>query len=61
MIIMLLNKKNMRLETTFGICAAANFAALVLWKWFKSAPKQYELVDQEEDFGDVEEETNGFE
>lgn len=60
-IIMLLNKKNMRLETTFGICAAANFAALVLWKWFKSAPKQYELVDQEEDFGDVEEETNGFE
>jgi MFS family permease len=52
-IIMLLNKKNMQLNTTFGICAAANFVALVLWKSFKTL--QYELVDQEEDFGDLEE------
>lgn len=51
-IIMLLNKKNMNLETTFAICAAANFMALVLWKWFKTPPKQYEPVNQEEDFGE---------
>ena len=49
---MLLNKKNMNLETTFAICAAANFMALVLWKWFKTSPKQYEPVNQEEDFGE---------
>ena len=58
-ILILLNKKNMRLETTFGICAATNLVALVLWKSFKAAPKQYEPVDQEEDFGDLEE-INGF-
>lgn len=35
-IIMLLNKQNMQLGTTFGACAVANLVALVLWKWFKT-------------------------
>lgn len=52
-IIILLNKKNMQLNTTFGICAVSNLVALFIWKWFKTAPKQYEPVDQEEDFGDL--------
>ncbi len=57
-IIILLNKKNMSLQTTFYICLGVNLILLGLWKMFEKKPKEYQPVDQEdqeEDFGKIEE------
>lgn len=62
-VITLLNKKNMTLQVAFGVCFVSMVAALVLWRYFQPKKKisdgeeytQGTQVDQEEDFGDIEE------
>ena len=63
-VIVLLNKKNMSLQFAFGICWTALVVASILWCYFKpetkiSDGKEYEKgqqVDEEEEFGFIEEE-----
>ena len=63
-VVILLNKKNMSLQLTFGICSLALACSMFLWQYFQPVSKtlhghQYEKanqVDEEEDFGDVEDE-----
>ena len=59
--IILLNKKNMSLQTTFYICLVFNIVSFALWRKFEKPPKEYELVDQEEDFGEIEEDSDNIE
>ena len=61
-VILLLNKKYMSLEVAFGVCCVAHIVCMVLWKQFVpttkiSDGKEYEKgqVDEEGDFGDLDE------
>ena len=60
-IFFLLNKKNMSLQTTFYTCLVFNLISFALWRTFEKPPKEYELVDQEEDFGEIEEDSDNIE
>ena len=61
-VVILLNKKYMSLQVTFGICCLAHIACLILWRYFTPTVKvvdgkEYEMgkVDEEEDYGDLDE------
>ena len=51
----------MTLQTTFYICLVFNLISFALWRKFEKPPKEYERVDQEEDFGKIEEDSDNIE
>ncbi len=64
-VIMLLNKKNMSLQVTFGVCCMALIAAGILWRFFKpgtkiSDGKEYSKGMQEEEFGVLEDDISSI-